>query len=102
MAELNPVQIDALKYLDATLGRDPVRMKSGHMLADKMRRSMPDVDDVTIALVLMDVGDFVSGVIRVAHDDPDDSAQGEAALGSIAATVACAAIALTEIHWRTP
>jgi hypothetical protein len=100
MAELTGVQINALKFLDATFGADPVRMRSGRLLADKMRRTLPGVDDVTIAVVLMEVGDFVAGVVHVARDDPEDSAQGEAALTSIAATAACAAVQLTEIHWR--
>lgn len=100
MTALNDQQVAALRKIDATVGADPARMKSGRIFADNLRRALPDTDDVGIALLLMEVADFVAALIEVASEAPGDSEQGEAALTSVASTLACAAVVLTELHWR--
>lgn len=100
MTVLSDQQVAALRRLDATVGADPARMKSGRKFADNLRRALPDTDDVGIALSLMEVAEFVATLIEVANEAPGDSEQGEAALTAVASTLACAAVALTELHWR--
>lgn len=100
MAVLSTAQIDALKSLALSFGTEPRLVAAGRNLADRMRRALPDVDDVTIGRALLELGEVVAGVVRTAHDTTSDTTQGEAALISVAGVVACAAINLTEIEWR--
>lgn len=100
MAVPNAEQREALAAIRRKIGDDPLQMAAGRVFADNLRTALPGVDDTDIGLVLVLVGAHAINVALSAAMSDRDTAEGEAALHSLAAITGAAALDLTDLHTR--
>ncbi|TDB86449.1 hypothetical protein E1264_17780 [Actinomadura sp. KC216] len=101
MTALTAEQIEVLKGLDAAFGSQPSLAATGRKLADQFRTQLPDLDDLTLGRVLLEVGArLANAVMEIDRSRGAEATEVCVAISAMASAYACAAIALTEIHWK--
>ncbi|WP_433225433.1 hypothetical protein [Actinomadura formosensis] len=107
MSALTDAELRALAKLDAALPSDHITRQGGVMLADLLRTAAPEVDDVNLGRIALELMRHFKGGRDTAVKAAEaigipDHATRAAALEVGIRQLACTALTLTELEWKDP
>lgn len=89
LSDAERIRLARLNEAASTIPWNP--KKGGRALADDLRRALPDLDDVSVGRVLLEIGGFIG---RLADGRADGT------LHVLTDQVMCAALDLTAVEWQ--
>lgn len=106
MSGITEAEKKAFAKLDSRLPEDATARMAGVKLADRLRRDLPDVDDVTLGRVLLHLTTHLLHATRIADHAASGTGLGAettraALMTAIPKQFGTAAMTLTELEWRT-
>ncbi len=97
MSTLSAAEKAHLKTLHEHVEAQPWdSMTAGRALADKLRRQMPDIDDVSLGRVAMETIVYLNEALATAGDGPVDTAR----FNETCDQIMCAGLDLTASEWQ--
>lgn len=107
MSALTEAELKAFAELDASLPDDPASRLSGRVVADLLRVTAPEVDDVTLGRIAVAMMQHLRAGQRAAERITEATGMplhetASAALEAGVRQLACAALTLTELEWKEP
>ncbi|WP_433233916.1 hypothetical protein [Actinomadura nitritigenes] len=105
MSGITEAEKKAFAKLDSRLPEDATARTAGVKLADRLRRELPDVDDVTLGRVLLNLTTHLFRAIRIADDAASGVGLGPettraALMTALPKQLGAAAMTLTELEWK--
>ena len=104
---LSETERQAFAQLAASLPDDSIGHMGGMVLADLLRTTAPDVDDVTLGRIAaafmrhLRAGERAAEQVIEATGEPPEKVRG-AVIDAGLRQLACAALHLTELEWKEP